>query len=594
MGAITIKTYIGVTIGPIGSTLQIASKPAGLWFTSGMFSWISSRICHGMLFNEQLKSWGIKPISPAYSDEYATPFNEEEGAEDPGGAFQDGVGRWNDHLFFVLEADTVDAGTLDSIMDSTISSAKDAAARGVVEALRQASSEKGAWGPEAEQALADYIQISWMSADESQVGDKNCILALSKYLDSLELCQSIPTSDEANPLYEFLLGKKGDPDPRPNENVRNCWLVPEAYRDDPKNKSEFPIFTHDGRIRDIEHIAGRARKGIDAQQKRYSYYAVVQADGDNMTKSIQAAKTPEETLKFSKKCLTYSGKASALIETYGGMTIYAGGDDLLFLAPLEGKCPDGGTMSILGLCSRIQTVFRGIFGKGDAASPLAVSFGISVAYYKSPLHEALTSAQYLLFGCSKDGSYGKCRITLSLQKHSGQSACFSLKNEAQLEGGSPSPLALLDQLICNALPDGQPLGKKPAGPALSGDEADDELRSVLYRLNDFDTLFEAALRDGDPDSVSNLFDNVFDAEGQRQFAGYLDKIKALSNAIAAADTKDAKGIRRACWSVMEGKPVSQERILSDNGDGSHKTDGYVNTLCAMLRFAKFYSERGEE
>ncbi|GEM_PF-1058423 len=592
MGAIIIKTYIGVTVGPIVSTLGIASKPAGLWFASGMFSWISSRICHGMLSNERLKSWGIKPISPAYSDEYATPFNEE-GANDPGGAFKDGVGRWNDHLFFVLESDAVDAGTLDSIMDSTISSAKHAAARGVLEALRQASAEQRTWGLEAEQALSDYIQISWMSADEGQVGDRNCILALSTYLDSLELCQSIPTSDEANPLYESLLGKKGDSDPRPNENVKNCWLVPEGYRDGTEDKSELPIFTHDGGIRDIEHIAGRARRDIDAQQKRYSYYAVVQADGDNMTKSIQAAKTPEATLEFSKQCLAYSGKASELIRAYGGMTIYAGGDDLLFLAPLEGECPEGGTMSILGLCSCIQTVFRGIFGKGDAASPLAVSFGISVAYYKSPLHEALTSAQYLMFGCSKDDSYGKDRITLSLQKHSGQSACFSLKNEAQLEDESPSPLALLDQLICNVIPAGRPLGEGSDGSALSGEEADDELRSVLYRLNEFDMLFEAAMRDNDPDSVSNLFDNVFDAEGQRQFAGYLDKIEALSNAIAASDTTD-EGRRRACWSMAEGRPVAQERVLSDSGGGRYETDSYVNTLCAMLRFAKLYSERGEE
>ncbi|MGN0287491.1 MAG: Cas10/Cmr2 second palm domain-containing protein [Atopobiaceae bacterium] len=549
-----------------------------------------------MLSNDRLRDWNIKPISPAYSDDFSTVFREDD-PNDPGGAFLDGVGRWNDHLFFVLDSEKVEEDKLGEAMDGVIASAKRDVAGGVLSALRQTSSNQQAQNPEAQQALSDYIQIAWMSADESQVGDENCILALSKYLDSLELCQGIPTNDEANPLYEFLLGSKDDPDPRPNENVKNCWLVPEGYRDGTLGKSNFPLFTRNGRIRDIEHIAGRARRGIDAQWKRYSYYAVVQADGDNMTKTIQTARTPGETLEFSAKCLAYSGEASRLIDLYGGMTIYAGGDDLLFLAPLEGSCPDGGTMSILGLCSRIQAAFQRIFGKGQPNSPLAVSFGISVAYYKSPLYESLRSAQYLLFACSKRNSYGKRRITLSLQKHSGQSVCFSVASEAQLEDGSPSPLALLDTLICSALPRGRPLGCGQADAAPLGEETDDELRSVLYRLGEFEGLFESAMRmehDGVAGTrVSDLYDNMFDAADQKRFAGYLSGIQSLGQAIVASDTKDKAG-NRSCWSLAEGLPSGQAGTPGGNGNAYYETQGYVNALCSMLRFAKLYSERGEE
>ena len=38
--------------------------------------------------------------------------------------------------------------------------------------------------------------------------------------------------------------------------------------------------------------------------------------------------------KFSKSCMEYTSNAAGLVKEYGGVTIYAGGDDLLFLAPI--------------------------------------------------------------------------------------------------------------------------------------------------------------------------------------------------------------------------------------------------------------------
>lgn len=45
----------------------------------------------------------------------------------------------------------------------------------------------------------------------------------------------------------------------------------------------------------------------------------------------------KEVINFSAACLKYTKKCAELIGDYGGVTIFAGGDDLLFLAPLANR-----------------------------------------------------------------------------------------------------------------------------------------------------------------------------------------------------------------------------------------------------------------
>ena len=95
------------------------------------------------------------------------------------------------------------------------------------------------------------------------------------------------------------------------------------------------------------------------------YYAFVAADGDSrgktLEKLVQDPSNPaDKTLeKFSQACLHYTEQAAQLINEFSGMTIYAGGDDLLFLAPLENK--EG--KSIFELCYDIQKCFRNTINK---------------------------------------------------------------------------------------------------------------------------------------------------------------------------------------------------------------------------------------
>ena len=40
------KTYVAITIGPIGDTMQLSTSPAALWASSYLFSWLAGFFCH--------------------------------------------------------------------------------------------------------------------------------------------------------------------------------------------------------------------------------------------------------------------------------------------------------------------------------------------------------------------------------------------------------------------------------------------------------------------------------------------------------------------------------------------------------------------
>ena len=139
-----------------------------------------------------------------------------------------------------------------------------------------------------------------------------------------------------------------------------------------------------GNIRSITEIASCTGR-VSKELKRSHYFAVVQADGDNMGKILSKLKDDEVRI-FSKACLEYSGEASKLVSRFGGMTIYAGGDDLLFLAPVS----NGKGQTVFELCQEIAMLFEGKMKDnfvGFSSCP-TVSFGISIQYEKFPLYEA--------------------------------------------------------------------------------------------------------------------------------------------------------------------------------------------------------------
>ncbi|MBK8110491.1 MAG: type III-B CRISPR-associated protein Cas10/Cmr2 [Saprospiraceae bacterium] len=146
----------------------------------------------------------------------------------------------------------------------------------------------------------------------------------------------------------------------------------------------------------------------------HKYIAVVQGDGDNIGKTIQAIGGDKKMVQnFSTALFDFALAATDEIKKYGGKAVYVGGDDVLFFAPVavfnenlnEGN---GGLSSIFGLLSALDQKFEKYLinhpdlkelykegGKLHGNVP-SMSYGVSITYSKYPLNEARDTAYALL------------------------------------------------------------------------------------------------------------------------------------------------------------------------------------------------------
>ena len=259
----------------------------------------------------------------------------------------------------------------------------------------------------------NYFNVMSASCDAGK--DSEAIANLNQKLDVLELCNLAADSHTAQTIYKII-----------SKKVFSS-LFERATGDD-----RFPVPT----LEEIAKAQINAHPGVK-ERSHHRYFCIVQADGDNVGKTVSHKGLANgKVLEISNKLVQFGLDATKSIKDFGGLPIYAGGDDLLFIAPVIGK--DG--THIFNLLDSIENnAFKGVkkvvdvLGlKDDEGNEIkaSLSFGVSISYYKYPLYEALESARNLLFRTAKSIKQ-KQAIAWSLRKHSGGTfeAAFSLKDE---------------------------------------------------------------------------------------------------------------------------------------------------------------------
>ena len=244
-------------------------------------------------------------------------------------------------------------------------------------------------------------------------------------------------------------------------------------------------------------------------------------------------------------------KSIEIIEDFGGVPIYAGGDDLLFLAPVVGK----DKCHIFALLDKIENqAFKNVHdtveklhlkdekGKLIEAS---LSFGVSMTYYKYPLYEALECARKLLFNRAKRTD-GKKAVAWSLRKHSGGTfdASYSRKDKLLHE----QFMALIDATT-----------------------EKDTVSAVAQKIRQEEELVKIVLDSGEQERIDALFDKVLEFDVSKK--SYFNAVKTIMPTLYNST-----------------KP-SAEKLIKDG----HKKEGenyYVRNLYSMLRTAKFI--KGED
>lgn len=516
-------TYTAITIGPIYDTMFLTSSPAGLWAASYLFSHISQRLCE-MLIEKDLVSSAKSILSPYYP-------TEDEIKKEP--IVTDGVGRYHDRIIFQPDNPGTVLGEVQKLFE--------AAADEIAKAFEGNTKE---W-------FKQYLKLHAICFESTE----NPILDCSKYLDALELEKSFPTAGD-NPLADLL----DSSDKNRNITIRN--KIRNTFSD---GRWPFPDYQNkqgEERLPDMEDITGRRLEIDRPRRKINSYYAIVQTDGDHFSEYIRGCRERKESEReFSKKCLNYCSTSVELVKEYGGLPIYAGGDDLLFIAPMTGQF-DGKDSNILGLLRHLRENFEKSFGKSQSSPTL--SLGLAIRYYKYPLYEAFSEAVSLLF---EDAKKKRNSAAISLQKHSGQTIAFVLERFNVLEDGE-----LFKYLVESNL---QAVGEEEV------------LESIRGKIWEFEELFCVALSkflaDGGK-ALDNAFHNTFDAEihqGKQELTTTLNLLKYLK----ANDSTHTMVHTLPPWQINgrdeADKPYPEERAV-------------LHTLDTLLRFAKFWREKGDD
>lgn len=315
----------------------------------------------------------------------------------------------------------------------------------------------------------------------------------------------------------------------------------------------------------IETLEEIALAGCDkAQFSHQKYVCIVQADGDNMGTIVQSDKMNVERSQFSEDLMNFGKNACKKIREFGGRPIYAGGDDLLFIAPVCGKENSG---TILDLIGQIDELFAKEIkapvsvedkDKNNKEVNSSMSYGVSIIYHKYPLYEAWEIARNMLFSKAKEVP-GKNAIAVNLRKNSGSDFEIAISK-------SSDAYVKLNDLI-RMSPD-----ETLVSSVAHKFRANEALLDVLPKENGFEGL---------DDRLSVFYEKIIDAETKSDNEStYLTHTKELFEIIY----KDVF-IEKRKKEETKGKNVNKEPAEPD----IHRI---ISNFYSMLRMAKFIKGEG--
>ncbi len=441
----SIKSYAGFTIGPIHDVMRHSKKTRELWFGSYFFSWYMERLTAELIAGGN----GITFLTPYVKEPYEPNCSL-------GGKFHDR---------FVAQSSSLSPEEFHQKIKEANRQTLKYFSKLICDLKKQEEKKAGHSSLDAETVydiLKGYIQTRFFTIDAEKIeqkikqadeqGKKTVVRVVDEYLNAMEdnfiftpgksvntcsRCKTLPgiikvkekENDEdkqlilcplcfvklrAHHIKEELLTKRLKTHLTPGGELSYPATNEIAARDI-FQKDEVKINLGDKKSEDIsyEELAQIFKAPI---KPVYKYFAIVQADGDNLGR---LAAGMDDVTELSKRLFSFTDDAEEAIADYGGVPIYLGGDDILAFLPVF-----FGESSILDFIEIISGYYKE--DVDNNADSTTISFGLNLVYYKFPLAAALDKATSLLFNTAKLITE-KNSLAVSLTKHSGSETSFNIK-----------------------------------------------------------------------------------------------------------------------------------------------------------------------
>lgn len=390
------------------------------------------------------------------------------------------------------------------------------------------------------QKTRDYFNLMSVTVEFEDKEKGDIITRLNRLLDRMELC-NLNVNEKAR------------------IEVQN-YLAEYSCRLENVIGKRLKKFSSIETIASIDIFDGESKSEvIDKSDK---YICIVQADGDCMGNVVSNCPI-EKVSELSQTLLSFGQASCQTIREYGGLPIYAGGDDLLFFAPV--LTSKGSIFDLIDELDKHYMVIQQIVDdykikdKKGRFIHTSMSYGLSITYRKYPLYEALPIARDALFNVAKNVE-GKNAVAWALQKHSGSSYKVSLsKNRVGLY---------------NALKE-----------VIRTTESEQLISAVAHKLLCNEVLLSLWL--GEPDEklleqrINNFFNKIIDIESKMEAAvAYINSVKALLLEVyKLADMDEIE-------SELDGDNKRKLKL--------EKMRPLIRIVYSMLRTAKFVKGKEED
>ena len=496
------QPYIGITIGPISKAFANVRRTRELWAASFVFSHLMREIIlkigidgyNDDAFNMDEST--TKMLIERRKDDFIVPNIENERLWEK----KTGIGFFPDRIIFKSKL-----GDFEKVQNA------------VNQALEELAKEfKDCKREDSIFAIKNFFKVFFIEIEIEKTD--NPIKALAHHLDVLEL-QDNPVSNKHEKLiFDFFerVNQNGFAE-KHLQNKRFKSLV-EISTEGLSKLPNLPKIIEKGDRKNDEKLEfsfiEELRKIAGKQFKTYhKYIAIVKVDGDSFGTYLKGL-NHEKLKEFHQKISSWGFETKDIIQKFGGVPIYIGGDDILFFAPV---CNELQSSNILSLCNEINALFENKLGK-----EVTLSFGISISYYKFPLYEALEASEELL--SMAKAKVGKNSIAIRVLKHSGN-------------------------YFESVFPTSKPLYKDNFMSLMAALEEDNLLlSSVAFKLFSHKSVLDSIAKDGV--RFSNFIDNYFNesVHNEKGKVSFLNQIKAIIPLIYAEN--DAETARKEVYSIL--------------------------------------------
>ena len=497
-----MNKYIGITIGPIIKTIMKAKKTRELFAASYILSYIMKKIII------ELKERTF--ILPHFEKDVIETKKYE-------------IGIFPDRMIFCSE--NGDFKQLKKIIERILLEISEAIYKHTTKRLQdELRKEKNQnRDPQIKIKLEHYYSISkdtlfeylnnyfriYYCEIETEKNYNEVINEINSYLDTFELQQKYIPMEIYDYLSDFFF------------RVNHSFLMSDAFTARHTFKSIPEIATSELRINlnefekfedDDTDFYKHLEKENENFKQYHKYIAIVGADADNMGKTINSLNEIGEYNKLSENLYDFALNANEKIKDFGGATIYAGGDDLLFFAPVVGK----DKRNFVQLIDELSNEFycRMQHTLSNLPTYPTLSFGISLGYYKFPMNEILENTHSLLN--TAKNILGKNAIAYRVLKHSGKYFEGSFSKYSN------------EYNVFKALLFSQNDASNP----------EKFINSFSFKLADYEKIIMEIGKD--EERLKHFFYNNFNESAHNEARPYIDKVREFVHSVIISNSKEDK------------------------------------------------------